>query len=50
MKIQPGLVSIVIINFNGAAHIERCIKTIEVQSYPEIEILVIEQRIDGRFS
>ena len=42
MKIQPGLVSIVIINFNSAAHIERCIKTIEAQSYPEIEILVID--------
>ncbi len=42
MKIQSGLVSVVIINFNGAVHIERCIKTIEAQSYPEIEILVID--------
>jgi GT2 family glycosyltransferase len=42
MKVQPGLVSIVIINFNSAAHIERCIKTIEAQNYPEIEILVVD--------
>ena len=42
MKIQSGMVSVVIINFNGAVHIERCIKTIEAQSYPEIEILVID--------
>jgi len=42
MTFQPGLVSVVIINFNSAAHIERCVKTIEAQTYPQIEILTID--------
>jgi GT2 family glycosyltransferase len=42
MKKQSGLVSVVIITFNSAAHIERCINSIESQSYPHIEILVID--------
>jgi GT2 family glycosyltransferase len=42
MKTKPGLVSVVIINFNSAAHIGRCIKTIEEQSYSEIEILALD--------
>jgi GT2 family glycosyltransferase len=42
MAIQPGLVSVVIINFNSAAYIERCIQSIEAQDYPRTEILVID--------
>ena len=42
MKIQSGLVSVVIINFNSIEYIERCIRTIEAQSYSQIEILVID--------
>jgi len=42
MKYEAGLVSVVIINFNSAAHIERCLQAIEEQTYPRIEILVID--------
>ncbi len=42
MKTQPGLVSVIIINFSSGAHIERCIGAIKTQTYPEIEILVID--------
>jgi hypothetical protein len=34
-----------IIHFSSGTHIERCIKTIEVQSYLEIEILVIDGQL-----
>ncbi len=42
MKIQSGLVTVIIINFSSGVHIERCIQAIEAQSYPQIEILVID--------
>ncbi len=51
MAIQSGLVSVVIINFNSAECIERCIKTIEAQDYPQTEILVIDNgSTDGSLS
>jgi len=42
MKTQAGLVSVVIISFNSAAYLERCVKSLEDQSYRQIEILVID--------
>lgn len=42
MMVQPGMVSVVIINFNSRAYIERCISRIEAQNYPQVEILVID--------
>jgi len=42
MVIRSGLVSVLIINFNSAEYIERCIKTIKAQDYPQTEILVID--------
>ena len=42
MTLQPGLVSVVIINFNSLAYIQRCIETIEAQSYSPLEILIVD--------
>lgn len=51
MNFQPGLVSVVIINFNSGAYIARCIETIEAQSYTPLEILVIDNgSSDGSLS
>ena len=42
MSIEAGLVSVVIINFNSKAFIERCIANIEQQTWASREILVID--------
>lgn len=42
MSFRSGLVSVVIINFNSGAHIQRCIENVEAQSYAPIEILVVD--------
>jgi len=51
MIFQPGMVSIVIINFNSKLYIERCISNIESQSYSNTEIIVIDNgSTDSSFS
>jgi GT2 family glycosyltransferase len=42
MSITPGLVSVVIINFNSAQYISRCIATLEQQTYRPIEIIIVD--------
>jgi GT2 family glycosyltransferase len=42
MSIQPGLVSVIVINFNSSKYIERCMEAIKAQSYPLVEVLIID--------
>jgi len=42
------LVSIVIANWNGACHLQDCLESISTQSYPSIEVIVVDNAsIDG---
>ena len=42
------LVSIIIANWNGASHLEECLASIEAQTYPNIETVLIDNAsIDG---
>lgn len=40
IQIQPGLVSAVICNFNGARHLEDCLSSLKAQTYTPLEIIV----------
>jgi GT2 family glycosyltransferase len=42
MRFEDGLVSVIIINFNSGRYIERCIETIERQTYPQYEIIIVD--------
>jgi glycosyltransferase involved in cell wall biosynthesis len=39
---QQSLVSIIIVTLNAEGHLERCLKSIFDQSYPRIEVIVID--------
>ncbi len=39
---MASLVSLIVLNYNGAASIVRCLESIEVQSYSEIETIVVD--------
>jgi GT2 family glycosyltransferase len=39
-NIEPGLVSAIICNYNGARHLDDCLSSLKAQSYPRLEIVV----------
>lgn len=39
---QPNLVSVIILNWNGAAYLPACIKSLYHQSYKQIEIIIVD--------
>lgn len=39
-NLEPGLVSAVICNFNGAKYLDDCLSSLKAQTYPQIEIIV----------
>jgi len=41
-KIEPGLVSVIVVNWNGLAYIDDCLESVELQSYPHVEMVVVE--------
>jgi GT2 family glycosyltransferase len=41
-KIDSGLVSVIVVNWNGLAYLDECLESVEHQSYPHIERLVVE--------
>lgn len=41
-SIEPALVSVVIVNYNGAHHLDDCLDSLKAQTYPRIEIAVID--------
>lgn len=40
--VEPGLVSVVVVNWNGLAYLEECIDSVEAQSYPRLEFLMVD--------
>jgi GT2 family glycosyltransferase len=38
----PGLVSIVVVNWNGAGYLEECLSSLERQSYSALEIVIVD--------
>lgn len=40
IQIEPGLVSAVICNFNGAKHLDDCLSSLKAQTYAPLEIIV----------
>jgi len=38
----PGLVSVVLANWNGAAHAGRCLAALRAQTHPSVELLVVD--------
>jgi len=45
---NTSLVSIIILNWNGELHIHRCIEYVLMQSYTNIEIIIVDNAsIDG---
>ena len=39
---RKGLVSVVVVNYNGARFLERCISSALAQDYPELEVIVVD--------
>jgi GT2 family glycosyltransferase len=38
----PSLISTVVVNYNGRIYLESCLKTLAVQTYPEYEVIVVD--------
>jgi GT2 family glycosyltransferase len=38
----PALVSVIVVNWNGAAYLSECLASLAHQSYPELEIIVVD--------
>jgi GT2 family glycosyltransferase len=41
-KIEKGLVSIIVVNWNGLAYLEECLTSAESQSYAPVELLAVD--------
>jgi GT2 family glycosyltransferase len=39
---RKGLVSVVVVNYNGARYLDRCITAALAQDYPEVEVIVVD--------
>ena len=39
---MPSLVSVVVANWNGRAHLEKCFTSIAAQTYPAVEIILVD--------
>lgn len=39
---MPPLVSVIVANWNGCHHLEKCLTALSAQTYPEIEIIVVD--------
>jgi len=39
---KHGLVSVLVLNHNGTVHLPECLETLRAQTYPQIEIIVID--------
>ena len=42
MKAKKGLVSVIIINWNGLVHLQKCLPSLFSQNYKRIEVLVVD--------
>lgn len=42
MNFKPGLVSVIVVNWNGAAYLADCLESLQHQSYPDQELLVVD--------
>ncbi len=41
-KIEPGLISVIVVNWNGLRYLDECLGSIEHQTYPYIERISVE--------
>jgi hypothetical protein len=39
---MPGLVSVIVVNWNGRAYLEKCLASLQAQTYPAVEIIVVD--------
>lgn len=39
---EPGLVSVVVLNWNGGAEVLRCLEQVEAQTYRQVELIVVD--------
>jgi GT2 family glycosyltransferase len=39
---EPGLISVIVVNWNGYAYLAECLDTVEGQSYPHVELLAVD--------